>query len=158
KVWLNDPGVGPRSVAIDEFAESFTGVVLRLEPGPDFRRGGRKPRFLPRLRRWLAGSNAAVGFFSATTVLTVVPSILLPAFILIFIDHYLVNGDHDWLRPLLVGMFVTLVAQQAVRWLMLYSLRRIELRLALANSARFLWHVLHLPIEFFQQRHVGDLS
>ena len=158
KVWLNDPGVGPRSVAIDEFDESFTGVVLRLEPGPDFHRGGRQPRILPRLGRWLAGSNAALGFFFAISVLMVVPGILIPGFTLIFIDHYLVNEDRDWLRPLLVGMLVTLVARGALHWLLLYSLRRIELRLALANSARFLWHVLRLPIEFFQQRYVGDIS
>ena len=88
----------------------------------------------------------------------VVPGILIPGFTLIFIDHYLVNEDRDWLRPLLVGMLVTFVALGALHWLLLYSLRRIELRLALANSARFLWHVLRLPIEFFQQRYVGDIS
>ena len=158
KVWLNDPGVGPRSVAMEEFDESFTGVVLRLEPGPDFQRGGRQPRVLPRLGRWLAGSRPALGFFFAISLLMVVPGILIPGFTLIFIDHYLVNEDRDWLRPLLVGMLITFVARGALLWLLLYSLRRIELRLALANSARFLWHVLRLPIEFFQQRYVGDIS
>src|SRR5262249_27218005 len=36
RVCLNDPAVGQRSVSVDEFDEAFTGVVLLMEPGPDF--------------------------------------------------------------------------------------------------------------------------
>jgi NHLM bacteriocin system ABC transporter peptidase/ATP-binding protein len=158
KVWLNDPATGPRSVTMEEFDDSFTGVVLRLEPGPDFEQGGRQPRVLARLGRWLAGSGSALSFVLAISLLMVVPGILIPGFTLIFIDHYLVREEHDWLRPLLVGMLIIFVARWGLLWLQQYSLRRIELRLALANSARFLWHVLRLPIEFFQQRYVGDIS
>jgi NHLM bacteriocin system ABC transporter peptidase/ATP-binding protein len=158
QVWLNDPAIGPRAVSIGEFDESFTGVVLRLEPGPDFERGGRQPSVLARLGRWLSGSNPALGFVLAISLLMVVPGIVIPGFTLIFIDHYLVREEQDWLRPLLVGMLIVFVARWGLLWLQQYSLRRIELRLALANSARFLWHVLRLPVEFFQQRYVGDVS
>ena len=37
------------------------------------------------------------------------------------------------------------------------ALLRIELRLALEQSALFTWHVLRLPMEFFNQRFTGDL-
>src|SRR6185436_9908606 len=36
KVFLNDPASGHRSVSDEEFELSFTGVVLVLEPGPEF--------------------------------------------------------------------------------------------------------------------------
>ena len=37
------------------------------------------------------------------------------------------------------------------------ALLRMELRLALEQSAQFVWHVLRLPVEFFNQRYTGDL-
>jgi predicted double-glycine peptidase len=40
--YLNDPASGPRTVDFQEFDESFTGVVLVIEPGPDFKKSGRK--------------------------------------------------------------------------------------------------------------------
>ena len=44
KVYLNDPAAGPRVVTSQEFDESYTGVALVFEPGPDFEPGGQKPR------------------------------------------------------------------------------------------------------------------
>lgn len=42
-VHINDPDKGRRFVPAEDFDTSFTGVVLVLEPGEDFERGGRKP-------------------------------------------------------------------------------------------------------------------
>ena len=52
-------------------------------------------------------------------------------------------------------MFVLQVALSAVQEM---ALLRIELKLALEQSARFTWHVLRLPVEFFNQRFAGDLA
>ena len=54
-VWLNDPGMGRRTVSCEEFDQSFTGVVLTLEPGPDFRKGGRPASAAGALKRRLPG-------------------------------------------------------------------------------------------------------
>ena len=43
RVFLNDPASGPRWVTYEEFGESYTGVALLFEKGPDFQTGGRPP-------------------------------------------------------------------------------------------------------------------
>ena len=40
RVYLNDPASGPHPVSLEEFSQAFTGVVLVMEPGPDFTPGG----------------------------------------------------------------------------------------------------------------------
>src|SRR6267154_764141 len=44
---LNDPAIGRRSVDLAEFDASFTGVVLAMEPGPDFHAAGHEPAVFP---------------------------------------------------------------------------------------------------------------
>jgi len=58
---------------------------------------------------------------------------------------------------MLVGLAIVLVVNIALRWLQGIALLRLELRLALEQSAKFAWHVLSLPITFFNQRYTGDL-
>ncbi|MBE9013490.1 NHLP family bacteriocin export ABC transporter peptidase/permease/ATPase, partial [Pseudanabaenaceae cyanobacterium LEGE 13415] len=60
KVYLNDPATGPRTVSIEEFNESYTGVVLVFEPSSEFRPGGRKPSTIAALRDRLQGSIGAL--------------------------------------------------------------------------------------------------
>ena len=43
RVWINDPASGRRVVNWNEFDEGFTGVVLYMEPGPQFEKAGRPP-------------------------------------------------------------------------------------------------------------------
>ncbi|NNC00668.1 NHLP family bacteriocin export ABC transporter peptidase/permease/ATPase, partial [Corallococcus exiguus] len=80
-VYINDPAYGRRSISRKEFEQSFSGVVLRLEPGPNFKPGGRRGRLLPTLYHWTAGSRPALAMIAAVTLLLVVPNILLPAFL-----------------------------------------------------------------------------
>ena len=158
KVWLNDPASGPRTVSMAEFDASFTGVCLAFERTPDFQRGGRRPGLVAPLKRRLAGSQSALSYVVLATLLLVLPGLVIPVFSKVFVDDILVGGSQNWLKPLLIGMAATAILNGLLTWLQQLALARLELKLALNASAQFFWHVLRLPVTFFNQRYPGDIS
>ncbi|MGQ0655173.1 MAG: NHLP family bacteriocin export ABC transporter peptidase/permease/ATPase subunit, partial [Betaproteobacteria bacterium] len=158
KVFLVDPATGPRIVTAAEFDQSFTGVVLAIEPGKDFVPGGQKPSIIDSLKRRFVGLKAAVAYLVVVGLALVVPGMVIPAFSAIFIDKFFVGGMESWLRPLLLGMAVTALLRAALGWLEGWYLLRTQTRIALASASKFLWHVLRLPVEFYTQRSAGEIS
>lgn len=157
-VFLNDPATGPRRVTMAEFDAAFTGIALIVTPGPEFRRDARPAgtlrQFLPLLRQ--AGS--AVPLSVLVSALLIVPGLLIPAFTKIFVDDVLIHEKTDWLRPLIAIMIATALVYGALSWVQQLVLLRAQTALAVGGSARFLWHLLRLPVEFFTQRHTGDIA
>lgn len=158
KVYLNDPGAGPRTVTEEELDEAFTGVVITFEPGPDFKKGGSRPSIIKALFKRVRGSETALTYSIIIGLLLVIPGIVIPVFTKTFVDEVLLGGRENWLKALLWGMGITAVLRAILTWVQEYYLLRLETKIALSSSGQFLWHVLRLPVEFFQQRYVGDLS
>jgi ATP-binding cassette subfamily C protein len=158
RAWLNDPAGGRRSLSIEEFDEGFTGVVLHMEPGPEFRRGGREPSTLRALVARIRGSGIDLAFCILAGFLLVAPGLSVPMLTQVFIDQVLVEQRRDWLRPLLLGLAFMALLQIVLRLLQLRYLRELRMKLAIRLSGGFVWHVLRLPVGFFAQRFAGEIS
>jgi ATP-binding cassette, subfamily C, bacterial len=158
QVFLNDPASGPRRVSRPEFDTAYTGVVLTFEPGPDFQKGGRKPSLLLALRQRLQGSMGVLTYCVIAGFLLVVPGLALPIFSQIFIDQVLVENRTDWFRPLILGMLGTAIVNGLLTLIQLQFLRRMKIKLALGMSSQFLWHILRLPVSFYDQRFAGEIA
>jgi NHLM bacteriocin system ABC transporter peptidase/ATP-binding protein len=156
--YLNDPASGPRTVDAEELDQAFTGVVLTFRPGPGFAPGGDPPSLFAGLRKRLRGMSKALAFALLTGLALVLPGLAAPAFFKVFIDEILLAGHREWMGPLAALMAVTALLTGALVWLQQSCLLRLETKMALAGSSRFLWHVLRLPLEFFHQRFAGDIS
>jgi NHLM bacteriocin system ABC transporter peptidase/ATP-binding protein len=158
KVYLNDPAAGPRTVSDTEFDESFTGVVMIFEKGPEFQKGGRKSSILRSLATRLPGSRIPLLYLIAASLGVALPGLAIPAFSRIFLDQVLVGGQPQWMRPLLVAMTAIAILRAAFTWMQQHALLRLEQKLSIGGSARFFWHILGLPAEFFSQRYAGDIA
>lgn len=156
--YINDPASGPRKVAAKEFDESYTGVTLTFEPGPDFKKGGSKPSVLGFLLARLRGCESAFLFAILCALFLVVPGLITPAFTRIFIDDYLIGTDKIWLRPLLLGMVITAGVQIILTTLQQWCLLRFRVKLSLASSGRFLAHIMRLPMRYYAQRFSGEIG
>ncbi|HXW15703.1 MAG TPA: NHLP family bacteriocin export ABC transporter peptidase/permease/ATPase subunit [Terriglobia bacterium] len=158
KVFLNDPAQGPRVVDDAEFDESFTGVVLVFEKDLSFKRGGEKPTVLQLLAARLPGSRLALLYLVIATLGLAIPNLVIPVFFKIYVDNLLVEGLTSWLNPLLLAMTITALLKALLTFLQQDSLMQLEVKLALTSSAKFFWHVLRLPTEFFDQRYGGEVA
>jgi NHLM bacteriocin system ABC transporter peptidase/ATP-binding protein len=158
KVFLKDPGEGPRTVTMEELDDSFSGIVLTFEVGPDFQKGGEKPSMVAALRRRLVGSEAALLFVLLCGLALVLPGLVVPTFTRIFLDEVLIAQRQALLQPLLIGMALTAVVRMALTWLQETCLLRLETKLALTTSSGFFGHILRLPIAYFSQRYSGEIG
>jgi ATP-binding cassette, subfamily C, bacterial len=156
-VHIEDPASGPRTVTWEDFDGSFTGVALSLEPGEGFERGGSPPSPWRGLLTRLAGSYPALTLCVLAGVGLLVPGLLVPAALRIFVDQYLVAGDSTWLSTLVVVMAVAALVQMAFTWVQQVVLLRLSAKLSVTMSTRFFEHVLRLPITFFSQRYAGHV-
>jgi NHLM bacteriocin system ABC transporter peptidase/ATP-binding protein len=158
KVYLNDPAAGPRAVTHEEFDYSFTGVVLVFEKTDQFRKGGEKQTLLKSLKKRLPGSRLALTYVILATLALALPNLVIPVFSRVYVDDFLVGGRESWLKPLLLAMALTAIVKAVVTYMQQHSLLRLEIKLALSSSAKFFWHVLRMPMEFFSQRFGGEIG
>ncbi len=157
-VYLNDPATGPREVTYEEFDQSFTGVVLTLEPGPEFKKGGHHRGLLQALRSRLAGSEMGLAYVTLAGLGLVAPGLVIPTFLRVFVDEVLIRGRKQWVGPLLIGLTLAAVFRAALGWLQRLYLMRLQAKMSISTSSRFFWHVLRLPVEFFTQRYGGEIG
>lgn len=157
-VFLNDPASGHRTVTYEEFNKSFTGVVLVMEPGPEFRKEGHYPSVTKAVAFRLVEAFAAVAFCILAGFLLVIPGLAFAGFNQVFLDNILLERRIEWLRPMILAMIVTILVQAALRFLQLRYLRRLKIMLSIRLSSRFMWHLLQLPAVFYSQRFSGDIA
>jgi len=158
RAYLNDPASGRYRVDMDELDRAFTGVVLAFERGEAFKRIGTKPQGTRILLRELRHSKTAVTLLVLLSVALVLPNVVAAGFSKIFVDDILIQHMRSWLAPLLIGMALTAVLRAALTIMRQSLLTRLQAKLSVVMTSRFLWRVLALPIEFFTQRHAGDIA
>jgi NHLM bacteriocin system ABC transporter peptidase/ATP-binding protein len=158
RVYLSDPAQGRYYVSHKEFDDSYTGVVLTFKPSEDFEKGNEKKGLMASLLSRIANSKASIIYIIIASLFLVIPGLVIPSFLKIFIDKYLVNNFSGFVMPLLLIMGALLIINASLVYLQQYFLLKLETKLALVTSSKFLWHVFHLPMAFFTQRFSGEIG
>jgi ATP-binding cassette, subfamily C, bacterial len=158
QVYLNDPASGSRKVSIEEFDRGYTGIVLAMEPGETFQKGGKKKSVVQSLWSRLRGSGLAVLYSVIAGFLLVLPNLAVPVFSQVFVDRVLIQNRLEWLPYLLMALVLTIAVQGLLTGLQLQYLRKLKIKLSVTLSSQFIWHVLRLPVSYYAQRYPGEIS
>lgn len=155
---LNDPARGRVTVSWEEFDREYTGICATFEPSEEFEPSGKPKSPLTYARKRLKGTGAAVIFVILTTTISSLIGIINPLFSRIFLDRLLTGQNPDWLIPFIIAMSIFAFVNILVQWISaIYSIR-IQGKLAAIGSTSYLWKVLRLPMQFFDQRLPADIS
>jgi NHLM bacteriocin system ABC transporter peptidase/ATP-binding protein len=156
-VQINDPDKGRRFVPAEDFDSSFTGIVLTFEPGPDFDRGGRRPSIMAALPARLRGTTGTMLAALVASLLLVAVGAAVPALSRTYIDMFLIGEQTSLLGVLFTSMATMVTLTAVLTGLQQANLLRGRIISSTLSSARFLRHLLRLPVTFFTQRSPADL-
>jgi ATP-binding cassette subfamily B protein RaxB len=133
-------------------------VVLELTPAQEFRCArDRQEVSLRGLMGRVRGLGRSLGQVFALALALEVFGLVSPYFMQLVVDSALVSADYDLLVVLALGFGLLMLCQVGVTfmrsWVVMY----------LGATLNFQWlgnvfgHLLHLPIPYFEKRHVGDI-
>ncbi|XQA62015.1 peptidase domain-containing ABC transporter [Xanthomonas sacchari] len=159
KVTVFDPAVGERRLLINEVSKHFTGVALEITPGADFK--PQKVELTISARQLIGPINGLYGAFSQVFLLSAalqVFVVLAPFYMQWVVDQVLVSADHDLLVVLGLGFGLALLLQAGISLLRGWSVVYLSSKLGLQWMGNVFAHLLKLPLDFFEKRHLGDVT
>ncbi|MEX2124048.1 MAG: peptidase domain-containing ABC transporter [Woeseia sp.] len=157
-VTILDPAYGKRSLRYAEVSEHFTGVAMELTPTAEFRPAITAPAVsIRQLTGRVTGLWRALGLILLLSLALQVFVVLGPFFLQWIVDQVLVSADRDLLTVLALGFGLMLLLQIGVGLLRGWAVVYLSARLGLQWTGNVFAHLLRLPLDFFEKRHLGDV-
>jgi ATP-binding cassette subfamily B protein RaxB len=155
---IHDPARGRRTVLLREVSDEFTGVALELAPTQQFnKKDARNVLRLKDLFRNVRGLGAPLTHIFLLSLGLESILILMPIASQIVIDEVIVNADRDLLLVVAVGMALLLLFELCLGIARAWEIMTVGMTLNLHWSAGLIDHLIRLPLDFFEKRHVGDI-
>ena len=159
QVEIVDPAVGRRRLTAAAFDEGFTGVVITMEPGPQFARGNHASQLTlgTYTRDYIRQAPGALVQVLGTSLLLQLLGLVFPLLSAVAIDQLIPGKLVSALQLFGIGMIMLVLAQVVTRLLRAFILLYVQSRVDINNMFNFLDHLFSLPQRFFLQRSTGDI-
>ncbi|WP_223464592.1 peptidase domain-containing ABC transporter [Pseudomonas sp. GL-RE-26] len=155
---LHDPAHGIRQLSLAEASKSFTGVALEVWPDSDFEKQEAKPQIkLMSMLGRVSGLYRALSQVLLLALALEVFSLVSPFLLQWTLDNVLVTQDRDLLTTLIIGFGLLLLMQQLVSATRAWVMMHMSTLLSVQWRANVYSHLLRLPIQYFEKRHLGDI-
>jgi len=155
---IHDPAHGVRQLKLDQVSRHFTGIVLELQPAADFvARVERRHVSLRQLLGRVTGLRRSLAQIFALALALEVFVLLSPFLLQWVVDDVLVSADRDLLVTLGVGFGLLVLLQAATAAIRSWAVLVLSATLNLQWLANVFAHLLRLPVEWFEKRHIGDI-
>lgn len=154
---LNDPQIGRRRLTEKEMQEGFSGTEMDFAPTDSFVKSGKKKTIIGFLIERLRGQTSTMWALVLIGIALIVPGVLNSMFSQIFADDILIDGRFSWTSWLLVTMLLTALFDAYFSFLSSRLQLMLRTKMSMLSTDKMIYHMLRLPMDFFEQRYAGDL-
>lgn len=157
-VTIHDPAFGAKTLSTEEFSKHFTGVALELSRAESFEpMTARAPIKLSLLWSRMTGWWGALAQVLVLSVALQIAAFVAPLQMQLVIDEAIASVDRDLLTVIALGFGALVIIQSGVEALRSWALRVFGHLLSFQISGNLVRHLLRLPSDYFEKRHVGDI-
>ena len=158
RIVVHDPAIGVRSFTPAEFATHFTGIAMELSPGTEFAPRSEQASFTLRgLMGRITGLNRGLAQILALALALEVVVIALPFYLQWVVDQALLAADRELLAVLALGFGLLVLLQAGMGAVRGWWVATLSARLNFQWLGNVFGHLVRLPLEFFEKRHVGHI-
>lgn len=158
RVTILDPAFGKRTMRYGEVLEHFTGVALELTPTAEFQPAKAAPSVSARqLTGPVTGLWRALGLIALLSLGLQVFTVLGPFYLQWVVDQVLVSADRELLTVIGLGFGLLVLLQVGTHLLRGWAVVYLSTKLGLQWMGNVFTHLLRLPLDFFEKRHLGDV-
>jgi ATP-binding cassette, subfamily B, bacterial CvaB/MchF/RaxB len=158
-ITILDPAMGERRLSFADVDKAFTGVALELTPGNEFKKIDERSQlklsaFWSRMR---GVTPALVKLFVLSLILQLF-ALASPYYTQLVVDEVLVSKDAPLLAVLALGFGLLMLIQVVVGILRSWISLHLGTMMSMQMVTNLFRHLLHLPMSFFEKRHMGDIT
>lgn len=158
KITIIDPAFGEKQLNYDQASSHFTGIALELWPDSDFEEKKEKTSIrIFKLFGEIRGLWKSLGQILILALVLEVFSLVSPFFMQWVIDHAIVSADLNLLTTLAIGFGMLMLLSSLISLLQSWVVMHMATTLNVQWKANIFHHLVNLPTNFFQKRHLGDI-
>jgi ATP-binding cassette subfamily B protein RaxB len=155
---IHDPAIGVRNLPYSQVGKYFTGVALELAPVAGFTPVNDRRRVsLMALMGKVEGLWRTFGLIFGMALALEVLGLAGPIVNQWVVDEVLLSADRSLLNVLIFGCGLMLVIQTAISLARGWSVMYLSTHINLQWASNVFTHLLHLPVSWFEKRHLGDV-
>ncbi|MBM7037739.1 peptidase domain-containing ABC transporter [Vibrio ulleungensis] len=155
---IHDPATGQKSMSLSEFSNHFTGIALELTPSQQFAVAEFKQTLrFHQLWSRITGLKRHILQILLLSLLLQIFSIASPFYMQTVIDDVLLTRDTQLLAVLAIGFALLMLVQSLTEWLRGLLVLHLSSKLSIQMAANLFRHMVHLPMDYFEKRHMGDI-
>lgn len=153
-----DPARGISRMKMVECSKHFTGMALEFTPTYEFNTSETRTRTsFKEVLGTFEGLRRALCIVLVLSLLLECFSILYPLLLQITVDHVLPGRDTTLLFQLGAGFLLLGLLDASAGAMRSWMIAYARSRLNYTSAARIFRHLIHLPMSFFERRHLGDV-